>query len=46
MKQTYRFARLLAGAGLIAGTLGLWGCGSASTFDPITPPASWRLAMR
>ena len=37
MKQTYRFARLLAGAGLIAGTLGLWGCGSASTFDPITP---------
>ena len=37
MKQTYRFARLLAGAGLIAGTLSLWGCGSASTFDPITP---------
>ena len=37
MKQMYRFARLLAGAGLIAGTLSLWGCGSASTFDPITP---------
>ena len=37
MKQTYRFARYLACAGLIAGTLSLWGCGSASTFDPITP---------
>ena len=37
MKQTYRFARLLACAGLIAGTLSLWGCGSASTYDPITP---------
>jgi hypothetical protein len=37
MKQTYRFARLLAVAGLIAGTLSLWGCGSASTYDPITP---------
>ena len=35
MKQTYRFARYLACAGLIAGTLSLWGCGSASTFDPI-----------
>ena len=37
MKQTHRFARLLACAGLIAGTLSLWGCGSASTYDPITP---------
>ena len=37
MKQMYRFARYLACAGLIAGTLSLWGCGSASTFDPITP---------
>jgi phospholipase/lecithinase/hemolysin len=37
MKQTYRFARYLACAGLIAGTLSLWGCGSASTYDPITP---------
>jgi outer membrane lipase/esterase len=37
MKQMYRFARLLACAGLIAGTLSLWGCGSASTYDPITP---------
>ena len=37
MKQMYRFARFLAGAGLIAGTLSLWGCGSASTNDPITP---------
>ena len=37
MKQTYRFAHLLACASLIAGTLSLWGCGSASTYDPITP---------
>jgi len=37
MKQMYRFARYLACAGLIAGTLSLWGCGSASTYDPITP---------
>ena len=37
MKQMYRFARLLACTGLIAGTLSLWGCGSASTYDPITP---------
>jgi hypothetical protein len=37
MKQTHRFARLLAGASLIAATLSLWGCGSASTYDPITP---------
>ena len=35
MKQTHRFARLLAGASLIAATLSLWGCGSASTYDPI-----------
>ena len=37
MKQTHRFARYLACASLIAGTLSLWGCGSASTYDPITP---------
>ena len=37
MKQTHRFARYLACVGLIAGTLSLWGCGSASTYDPITP---------
>ena len=37
MKQTHRFARDLACVGLIAGTLSLWGCGSASTYDPITP---------
>ena len=35
MKQMYRFERYLACAGLIAGTLSLWGCGSASTLDPI-----------
>ena len=35
MKQTHRFARLLAGTSLIAATLSLWGCGSASTYDPI-----------
>ena len=37
MKQNHRFTRLLACASLIAATLSLWGCGSASTYDPITP---------
>ena len=37
MKQNHRLTRLLACASLIAATLSLWGCGSASTYDPITP---------
>ena len=37
MKQNHRLTRLLACASMIAATLSLWGCGSASTYDPITP---------
>ena len=37
MPQMNRSTRLLAMAALVAGTLSLLACGSASTYDPITP---------
>ena len=37
MQQSHRLARFLAFVALTAGTLSLLSCGSASTYEPITP---------